>query len=187
MCMNGRVRCTESASPIREGYCPNLLHGYCPRTAKAEGQGREVARIACHEIGEGGQRRATASLSGGSELRERRAERRPRRRHAVEATADGGRARRTAGDGVADVEPRHVDGAVIAQVGERVTRGADVGRGLEGALPKADAGEGLHIDVDAEVPRRADEPVPQNVGEGRPGVVAAVVGGAGEHEVGRPV
>ena len=52
MCMNGRVRCTESASPIREGYCPNLLHGYCPRTAKAEGQGREVARIACHETGE---------------------------------------------------------------------------------------------------------------------------------------
>jgi hypothetical protein len=46
----------------------------------------------------------------------------PRRRHAVEATADGGRARRTAGDGVADVEPRQVAGAVIAQVGGRVTR-----------------------------------------------------------------
>jgi hypothetical protein len=52
MCMNGRVRCTGSASPIREGCCPNLLHGYCPCTAKAEGQGREVARIACHETGE---------------------------------------------------------------------------------------------------------------------------------------
>ena len=53
MCMNGRVRCTESASPIREGCCPNLLHGYCPCTAKAEGQGREVARIACHETERG--------------------------------------------------------------------------------------------------------------------------------------
>ena len=45
MCMNGRVR-------LREGCCPNLLHGCCPCTAKAEGQGREVARIACHETGE---------------------------------------------------------------------------------------------------------------------------------------
>jgi hypothetical protein len=51
MCMNDRVHCTGSASPIREGYRSNLLHGCCPCTIKAKGLGREVAHIACHETG----------------------------------------------------------------------------------------------------------------------------------------